>query len=142
MKCWDNKKAINLNYNFLFGVILIPPSRVLESVTEGDLNTSDYKLPEFSSKEFPERVKLISLLCFPMIFCIAFSHPFLTALILLGCFHQSLWGKVAWGKKNSPGFLNFLWSALGLFLKIRFGYNWQKFKIIILFLFHVKTIWR
>ena len=61
MKCCDNKKAINLNYNFLFGVILVPPWRVLGSVTEGDLNTSDYKLPEFSSKEFPERVELISL---------------------------------------------------------------------------------
>ena len=32
--------------------------------------------------------------------------------------------------------------VMGFSVKIRFGYNQQKFEIIILFLFHIKAIWR
>lgn len=58
---------------------------MLESVTEGDLNTSDYKLPEFSSKEFPERVKLnfIIMLSHELLYSIFSSLSYSTHLTWL-----------------------------------------------------------
>lgn len=79
---------------------------MLESVTGGDLNTSDYKLPKFSSKEFPaSKVNFIIMLSRDLLHGIL-SYLFLQHLSVLVVFIRVC--EARWPEeKNSPVFLTF-----------------------------------